>query len=79
MSTVLLSRNPVLHSRTKHIELDLFWVRERVISKQLLVEHVPSEHQVADILTKPLSTSRFTLLRDKLHISDLYTAQQRSP
>ena len=41
-STVLLVANPVLHARTKHIELDLYFMRERVIQKQLEVKHVPS-------------------------------------
>jgi len=63
MSAVSLAHNPVLHSRTKHMELDIFFVREKVLSKTLLVSHVPAHDQWADVLTKPLSTSRFTYLR----------------
>ena len=39
LSTVLLSANPVLHARTKHIELDLYFVREKVIQKEVEVHH----------------------------------------
>jgi len=65
-----LAHNPVLHSRTKHMELDIFFVREKVISKDLIVSHIPAQYQWADIITKPLSTSRFLELRDKLRVSD---------
>ena len=51
-STVSLAHNPVIHSRTKHMELDLFFVREKVLTKQLNVVHVPAIDQLADILTK---------------------------
>lgn len=68
MSTVALSHNPILHARTKHMELDLFFVRERVLSKQLKILHIPSEEQCADILTKALSPTRFLYLRDKLKV-----------
>lgn len=40
-SVVALAHNPVLHARTKHIELDLFFVRDKVLSKQLKVAHIP--------------------------------------
>jgi histone deacetylase 1/2 len=70
LSTVSLSHNPTLHHRTKHMELDIFFVREKVINKDLLVSHVPAQDQWADILTKPLSASRFTVLRDKLRVFD---------
>lgn len=70
LSTVSLAHNPVLHSRTKHMELDIFFVRERVLSKTLMVSHVPAQDQWPDILTKPLSTTRFTYLRDKLRVFD---------
>jgi len=70
LSTVSLAHNPVLHSRTKHMELDIFFVREKVISKDLIVSHIPAQFQLADILTKPLSASRFLELRDKLRVSD---------
>jgi len=56
-STVSLAHNPVLHSRAKHMELDLFFVREKVLTKQLNVVHVPAMDQLADILTKALSPS----------------------
>lgn len=72
LSTVALSHNPVLHSRTKHMELDIFFVREKVISKSLEICHIPAQDQWADILTKPLSSARFSILRDKLKVVDKF-------
>ncbi|MCI37103.1 retrovirus-related Pol polyprotein from transposon TNT 1-94, partial [Trifolium medium] len=69
MSAVSLAHNPIMHSRTKHMEIDLFFVREKVISKQLSVLHVPGTDQWADILTKPLSSSRFLELKPKLNVT----------
>lgn len=70
LSTVSLSHNPVLHAKTKHMELDIFFLREKVISKSLIVQHLPAEDQIADLLTKPLSALRFLALRDKLRVVD---------
>lgn len=61
----------MFHSRSKHFELDLHFVRERVMDKRLIVNHVPSSEQVADILIKPLSTISFNKLRMKLTVEHL--------
>jgi histone deacetylase 1/2 len=71
LSAVSLSHNPVLHAKTKHIELDIHFVREKVISKQLHVLHVPASDQLADPLTKPLSPSNYALIRTKLKVLPL--------
>lgn len=71
LSAVMLSHNPILHSRTKHMELDIHFVREKVIAKSLLVTHVPSHQQIADALTKPLTSTRFHEMRDKLKVVQL--------
>jgi len=68
LSTVSLAHNHVLHARSKHMELDLFFVREKVLQKQLLVSHVPGQFQVADIMTKALPPTRFEALRSKLTV-----------
>ena len=68
LSVVLLSHNPILHARTKHIELDLHFVREKVMANKLKIQHVPAAAQLADILTKPLSTAVFQQFRDKLKV-----------
>nr|KYP61335.1 hypothetical protein KK1_015822 [Cajanus cajan] len=73
-STVSLSHNLVLHSRSKHMELDIFFVREKVLSKALIVSHIPAQHQYADVLTKALSPRRFLFLRSKLNVTDSNTS-----
>ena len=70
LSTVTLAHNPILHNRTKHMELDIFFLREKVLSKHLSVVHVPAHDQWADILTKPLSAAKFVPLRSKLRVLD---------
>lgn len=68
VSAVYLSTNPVQHQRTKHVEIDIHFVRERVAVGQVRVLHVPSSHQFADIFTKGLSTSLFQDFRSSLSI-----------
>ena len=54
VSAIYLSGNPVHHQRTKHIELDIHFVREKVKQGEILILHVPSRYQTADIFTKGL-------------------------
>uniref|UniRef100_A0A803P9L6 Retrovirus-related Pol polyprotein from transposon RE2 n=1 Tax=Cannabis sativa TaxID=3483 RepID=A0A803P9L6_CANSA len=61
-----LTSNPVFHARTKHVEVDLHFIRDRVLADKLDVRFVDSTNQVADIFTKPLPTSSFTYFRSKL-------------
>lgn len=68
MSAVALSHNPILHACTKHMEMDIHFVREKVVSQALSVVHVPATSQVADALTKPLTSSQFALQRSKLNV-----------
>lgn len=56
ISAVYLTENPVLHGRTKHVELDVHFVREKVAIGEVRVRHVPTRQQIADIMTKGLPT-----------------------
>jgi hypothetical protein len=68
VSAIYLSGNPVQHQRTKHIELDIHFVREKVARGQVRVLHVPSRYQIADVFTKGLPLILFQDFRDSLSI-----------
>ena len=67
-SAEALASNPKYHSRTKHMELDLHFVREHIANKELLIEHVSNSDQLADVLTKPLGSDHFAYMRTKLNV-----------
>jgi hypothetical protein len=69
VSAVYLSANPVQHRRTKHIEIDIHFVREKVAIGAVRVLHVPSTSQYAYIFTKGLPTALFQEFQSSLHVS----------
>ena len=68
MSAIYLSGNPVQHQRTKHIEMDIYFVREKVAKGEVRVLHVPSRYQIADIFTMGLPRILFDDFRTSLSI-----------
>jgi glucan phosphorylase len=68
INTIYLSTNPVQHQRTKHVEINLHFVRERVAAGDFWVLSASTMQQFANILTKGLPSSVFAEFRSSLNI-----------
>lgn len=70
-SAIKLIKNPEMHRRTKHIDIKFHFIREKFNQNLFSIKSVPSEQQLADILTKPLPKERFSKLRSLIGIVEL--------
>jgi hypothetical protein len=70
-SAIALSKNPVLHARSKHIKTKYHFIRECVDRGEVALLSVGTVDQLADILTKPLARVRFEELRGKIGVIKL--------
>ena len=73
-SAINISKNPVMHSKTKHISIKYHFIRESVQEKEIRLEYVHTKEQIADIFTKPLPKDSFLYLRGKLGVIPLSEA-----
>ncbi|KAK6149303.1 hypothetical protein DH2020_016828 [Rehmannia glutinosa] len=70
-SAFAITQNPVLHSRTKHIDVRYHFIRDHVEKKDITLEYISTDKQLADIFTKPLCESRFEELKHELGLIEL--------
>ncbi|CAI0540875.1 unnamed protein product [Linum tenue] len=74
-STIKLSKNPVLHGRSKHIDVIFHFLRELVRDEVVELRYYGNKDQVADIMTKGLSLEAFCRLREELGVCDVSGAE----
>ncbi|GKA14806.1 retrovirus-related pol polyprotein from transposon TNT 1-94 [Tanacetum coccineum] len=76
-SVIAISNNPVLHSRTKHIDIRYHFIRDHILKGDIELHFVPTDLHLADIFTKPLAEPSFTrLVADLEYLKEFwYTAE----
>lgn len=75
-STIKLALNPVFHERTKHFEIDLHFIREKISNGVIRLVKICSSEQTADILTKSLNVKQHDFLTKKMGVVDVFKSEK---
>ena len=70
ISTINLTKIPIQHSRTKHVEIKYHFIIDHVQKGDIKLNFASTEMQLADIFTKPLSEASFCMIRRELRMSN---------
>ena len=73
LAAISITKNPVHRDRTKHVELDRHFIKEKAEERILNLICIPTHLQAADILTKALPRIKFEELTSKLEMIDIYS------
>lgn len=65
LGAISLASNPVFHARTKHVEVYIHFIREKVQNRDISICFIPQVDQLANLFTNCIFSSQFCLLRDK--------------
>ena len=71
-AAISIAHNPVLHDRTKHIEVDKHFIKEKLNTGIICMTYFPTTEQLADVLTKGLHKKQFDKLTSKLAMEDIF-------
>ena len=71
-AAIAIAHNPVLHDRTKHMEIDKHFIKEKIEKGVICMPYLPTTEQIADILTKGLHKHQFDHLICKLAMEDIF-------
>ena len=67
-SSISLSKNPVFHGRSKHINIKYHFIRELIKDGEVYIKYCKTQDQVADVFTKALKTDSFLKMKEKLGV-----------
>ena len=70
-ATIVIAHNPVQHDRTKHVEVDRNFIKEKLDAEIVSFTFISSEYQLVDVLTKAVLTTIFLNSLDKLGMRDV--------
>ena len=76
-SCIKLSKNPVFHNRSKHIEMKYHFIKDLVQRGTLKLQYIRIDEEIVDILTKPITTTKFVYFCDKLGMEENTSLAER--
>jgi hypothetical protein len=76
-TSIALAKNPILYDRSKHIDVKFHYIRECVERGDIELEHIGTNEELADTLTKVLEAKRFHELREKIGVVQVSTIKKQ--